>query len=57
VSLSYLSITERRPFWERGVVECLLDRNNDAHDQAIFVEVVVYLGDDTVYVWSSSSRR
>jgi hypothetical protein len=32
------------------VVVCLLDRNNDTRDQAIFIGVVAYLGDDTVYV-------
>jgi hypothetical protein len=32
------------------VVACLPDRNGDAHDQAVFIEVGAYLGDGTVYV-------
>jgi hypothetical protein len=32
------------------VVVCLPDRNDDARDQAMFIKVVAYIGDGTIYV-------
>jgi hypothetical protein len=35
---------------DESVVVCLPDHNDDARDQAIFIRVVTYLGDGTIYV-------
>jgi hypothetical protein len=35
---------------EDKVVACLPDHNDDDCDQAIFIGVIAYLGDDIVYV-------
>jgi hypothetical protein len=45
------------PLKDEVIVGCLPDRINDTSAQAIFIRVVTYLGDDIVYVGSSSWRR
>jgi hypothetical protein len=43
------------PLEDEVIVACILDRSDDAHDQAIFIGVVAYLGDGTLYACSSLS--
>jgi hypothetical protein len=39
---------------ENEVFVCLTGRKDDACDLTIFIEVISYLGDDTIYIWPSS---
>jgi hypothetical protein len=56
IALPSIDAWTSTPLEDEVVVACLLDRNANARDQAIFIVVVAYLGDGTVYAWPSSSR-
>jgi hypothetical protein len=57
VALPSIDAWTSTPPKDEVVVVCTPDRNDDVHDQAIFIGVIAYLGDDTIYVWSSLSRH
>jgi hypothetical protein len=44
------------PLVDEVVSTCLPDHNNDARDEAIFIRVITYVGDGTIYIWSSPPR-
>jgi hypothetical protein len=52
--LSCIALPIRRHLNADKVV--VVYHNNDVCGQAIFIRVIVYLGDVTIYVWSSSSH-